>query len=193
MTRACLAALIILSSSCTSSTEPQTTDAPESSPASASCTLNDVAADLQSIFESLSRPGPTVEELFAPEPDFVWFSLNPPPALKEQLPRVSIHDPEKLEPYFQKRARFNQRLAPSEAVISLSERRASAGVSISGTFRANDVAGNDLYFGGKAVLDCATGVIEVMSLGVKAHRLPTLCPAGSEAVDGMRFCAPRAS
>lgn len=188
----CAVAIVIVSSSCVSSNEPPATELRDPSPASAHCTLEHVAADLQHFFEVIQEPGGSTEELFATEPDFAWFSLSPPKSLREELPHASIHDRAKLEPYFQRRAEAGQRLLPSEAVIKIdNHRRTSAAVSLSGMFRADDVAARGLYFGGKAEIHCASGAVEVMSLAVGVEEPTRTCSSNAGALKGMRYCEPQ--
>lgn len=186
------AAILVVSSSCVTSDEPVANRPSEPSPVAADCALQDVAVSLLRFFEEIQEAGPSIEKLFAEEPEFAWFSLSPQRSLRKEVPHVSIHDRDKLGPYFERRSRADQRLIPTEAVIKIdNHRRASAAISLSGTFGASDVATRGLYFGGKTEIHCASGAIEVMSLAVGTDELPATCSSDAEVLKGMRYCEPR--
>lgn len=145
-----------------------------SSPAPRACRVRRVAERLRAFSAAFSagRVGEAVRS-FAAEPAFQWYSMGDNRRGELRIPQermVAIYDRSRLRAYFARRVRQDEHLRPIAIRVGRYDRfRRRLGLEIVGVRTADDLAGLGVTTDrarGKGSIDCRSGRIQVLSLGM---------------------------
>lgn len=145
-----------------------------SSPAPRACRVRRIAERLRA-FSAAFSAGRAREAVrpFAAEPAFAWYSMGSNRRGELRIPKErvdAIYDRSRLRAYFARRVRQDERLRPIAIRVERYDRfRQRRGLEIVGVRTADDLAGLGVTTDrarGKGSIDCRSGRIEMLSLGM---------------------------
>ena len=144
-----------------------------------SCSPQEVGELVVGFLGAVSEGEEQISTFFAP--DMEWYSLS------EWSPGTGkrnfvTYGPEKLDPYFERRAKQHERQSLLEIDVSYELQRNIGHITYNIERTADDLPKSDPIVIGKGAIDCETGTILVWSMShdTRYQDAPALCPGEAE-------------